>query len=217
MNYSEYLPYARPQEKEKIEAIIAAGSINQACIDLGQDQRNMRRSLKNMRERVAREEGFAPEAGLNQPTAPSEILKGRSFLKKDDEGTLTWYKTAFKESENLDILQDLLSKAAEKMQTIPLIKPPSATPNEELCTVYTLTDFHLGMLAWEGEGGERWDLPTAKSVMINAFQDLISQSPPSESAIFNQLGDFLHFDGLGRGDTTKQTCTGCVRSIWRMH
>ena len=77
MNYSEYLPYARPQEKEKIEAIIAAGSINQACIDLGQDQRNMRRSLKNMRERVAREEGFAPEAGLNQPTAPSEILKGR--------------------------------------------------------------------------------------------------------------------------------------------
>ena len=152
MNYSEYLPYARAHEREKIEAITAAGSVNQACLDLGQDQRTVRRALKNMKERIAREEGFAPDAGLNQPTAPSEILKGRSFLKKDEEGTLTWYKTAFKESENLDILQDLLSKAAEKMQTIPVIKPPSATPNEELCTVYTLTDFHLGMLAWEGDG-----------------------------------------------------------------
>jgi len=196
MNYEQYLPYARPQEREKLEAIIKAGSINGGANALGQDQRSVRRALKTMRERVAREDGFAPEAGLNQATAPSEILKGRSFLKKDEDGTLTWYKTAFKESENLDMLHDVLGRAAEKMQTIPVIKPPQATPNEELCTVYTLTDFHLGMLAWEGEGGEHWDLPTAKSVMINAFQDLIAQSPPSEFAIFNQLGDFLHFDGL---------------------
>ena len=80
MDFSKYLPYAREHEREKINAVTKAGSINGACAALGIDQRNVRRALKNMKERIAREEGFAPEAGLNQPLAPSEILKGLSLI-----------------------------------------------------------------------------------------------------------------------------------------
>ena len=196
INLKQYLPYAREHEREKIEAVIDAGSINGGADLIGYDQRSMRRMLKRMKARVAKEEGFAPEAELSQPLSAGEFLKGRSFTRKDEEGNLTWYKTAFDNAENLEMLQEVLAKSAEKMQIIPRLSPPKGALKDDLATVYTITDFHLGMLAWEGEGGEHWDMATAKSVLLNAFHDLISQSPDSEVAIFNQLGDFMHFDGL---------------------
>ena len=196
INLKQYLPYAREHEREKIEAVIDAGSINGGADLIGYDQRSMRRMLKRMKARVAKEEGFAPEAELSQPLSAGEFLKGRSFTRKDEEGNLTWYKTAFDNAENLEMLQEVLAKSAEKMQIIPRLSPPKGALKDDLATVYTITDFHLGMLAWEGEGCEHWDMATAKSVLLNAFHDLISQSPDSEVAIFNQLGDFMHFDGL---------------------
>jgi hypothetical protein len=29
--------------------------------------------------------------------------------------------------------------------------------NDDLCNLYTFTDYHLGMLAWGEEGGDDWD------------------------------------------------------------
>jgi hypothetical protein len=65
-----------------------------------------------------------------------------------------------------------------------------------LCTVYTLTDAHIGMLAWHREGGEDWDLGIAEATITGCFERAIQSAPDSELAIFNQLGDLLHYDGL---------------------
>jgi hypothetical protein len=65
-----------------------------------------------------------------------------------------------------------------------------------LCTVYTLTDCHVGALAWRKEGGDDWDLQIAEDTLLGCFRYMVESSPASELGVVNQLGDFLHWDGL---------------------
>lgn len=68
--------------------------------------------------------------------------------------------------------------------------------DQDLCTVYTLTDFHLGMYAWGEETGADWDMEIAKAVMLNAFIEMMDGSPDSEVGVFANIGDLLHWDGM---------------------
>jgi hypothetical protein len=52
------------------------------------------------------------------------------------------------------------------------------------------------MLAWHKEGGADWDLGIAERTLFGCFEQMIASAPPAESCIVNQLGDFLHYDGL---------------------
>jgi hypothetical protein len=80
-----------------------------------------------------------------------------------------------------------------KLPRIAPTVPPRGS--QELCTVYTLTDCHVGALAWHREGGADWDLQIAEDTLIGCFRHMIESSPASDMAVVNQLGDFLHFDG----------------------
>jgi hypothetical protein len=52
------------------------------------------------------------------------------------------------------------------------------------------------MLAWHREGGDDWDLGIAEETLVGAFAHMIRSAPKARVAVINQLGDFLHFDGL---------------------
>lgn len=79
----------------------------------------------------------------------------------------------------------------------PFKKVPAPKKTEgELLTDYTITDFHLGMYAWHLETGQDWDMDIAEAVILNAVADMMDRSPDSEQAIFSQLGDLLHWDGM---------------------
>jgi len=65
-----------------------------------------------------------------------------------------------------------------------------------LLNCYVITDYHLGMLSWGEETGADWDLQIAEDLIIKWFAQAIHQSPDANTAIFAQLSDFLHFDGM---------------------
>ena len=78
-------------------------------------------------------------------------------------------------------------------------KPSKKSKNKkdsELLNLYTITDYHLGMLAWGEEAGEAWDIKIAEDLLFNWFSTAVESAPNSETAVFAQLGDFLHTDGL---------------------
>ena len=52
------------------------------------------------------------------------------------------------------------------------------------------------MKAWKDSDGDDWDLKIARDVFLNAIHDMLNASPKSGTGILNQLGDFLHWDGL---------------------
>jgi hypothetical protein len=95
--------------------------------------------------------------------------------------------------------EQMMRAAVEAMSAdLPRLEPAPgpALSNPDLATLYTLTDCHVGMLAWHREGGADWDLSIAERTLVGCFEAMVTAAPPSELGIVNQLGDFLHFDGL---------------------
>lgn len=152
------------------------------------------RSIKRINTHAS-QSGFAPEANINHPIAPGFKLKGYSTFAKDEDGNPTWYKT-IEDKEAQEELQNGVLEAFK--ESLPRIKPVAAPKHtlDELLTCYVITDYHLGMMAWHEETGADWDLKIAEDLLINWFSTAIENTPKSETAIFAQLGDFLHFDGL---------------------
>jgi hypothetical protein len=68
--------------------------------------------------------------------------------------------------------------------------------DKDLLSLITITDFHLGMYAWEAETGDDWDVNISKRVFLNAIADMIEAAPKAHTGFLCQLGDFLHFDGI---------------------
>jgi len=99
--------------------------------------------------------------------------------------------------EELRALQKAAFEAmCKELPPLPAIRPPVRTRDADLCNLYTLTDFHIGMLSWDRETGADWDLKIAELVLVGTFTRMIDAAPLAEVGILNQLGDFLHFDSL---------------------
>jgi hypothetical protein len=125
------------------------------------------------------------------------IVTGRSTLTdlRTGEPVMEWVKESLDRQKAAEAQQAAYAVlAAELPRTAPTV-PPRASEGH-LCTVYTLTDCHVGALAWRREGGDDWDLTIAEDTLLGCFRHMIEASPASELGVVNQLGDFLHWDGL---------------------
>ena len=123
-------------------------------------------------------------------------LKGTSTLYNGaGEMTQQWVKTDAKLEELQRMQRAALDGLMAELKPIARIKAPKVT-SADLLTLYTLTDCHVGMLAWDKEAGEDWDLKIAEKCLVETFTRMIDAAPASKVGIVNQLGDFLHFDSL---------------------
>lgn len=191
--------WATPRQAEFIDATNLHGSMNSAERALGITSGVICKSLKRLRARAAAS-GYSPAHGLNSTIAPGYVGKGHSTLEKiNPDGSRTavlqWTKTKAD-----DLLREELQRAAyEAMASeLPRVAASSGpgTTSDALCNVYTLTDSHIGMLAWRKEGGADWDLNIAEQVLTGCFERMVAASPASAMCVVNQLGDWLHSDGL---------------------
>lgn len=124
------------------------------------------------------------------------IVTGRSTLRDPDGNVvLEWEKTSLDRQKAAEAQQAAFAALSAKLPRIAPTVPPRASEGH-LCTVYTLTDAHIGMLAWWREGGADWDLGIAENTIVGCFEEAIRGTPVSELAILNQLGDLLHYDSL---------------------
>ncbi|MBO9717506.1 MAG: metallophosphoesterase [Pseudoxanthomonas sp.] len=145
---------------------------------------------------LAARRGWSPEHQMVHPTAPGFIAKGTSTLYREDGSVAAqWVKTTADQEAQLAALEAAVVAMGEK---IPRDKPRPAPTRTvaDLCNVYVLTDYHLGMLAWHEETGADWDTEIAEAMLVDWFAAAIAQAPAAESAVFAQLGDFLHWDGM---------------------
>ena len=124
-------------------------------------------------------------------------ITGKSTLKdKDGKTIIEWTKTSVTEEDRLKVLKSVIKALKEDIKpTIPIEKPISFLDNN-LCNQYTLTDYHLGMMAWGEETGSDWDMKIAEDTLVKFFKVSIETSPKANEAIFAQIGDFMHWDGL---------------------
>jgi hypothetical protein len=124
------------------------------------------------------------------------IAKGVSTLY-DAEGNVKaqWVKSRLDEEKAIEALRAAVEAMAGEVAPVAPVTAPE-TGQSNLLTLYTFTDYHVGMLAWNKEGGDDWDLKIAEETGVKAMAALTAGAPQSERAIVNIQGDFLHWDGL---------------------
>lgn len=206
------------QIAEAVAAMQEHGNQSAAAASLGLARSSFQNRLRRAAERglmgtrpvlpgfaiksVASKQG---DAWVKQTKAPGEVfelpvgqvVKGVSALV-DSEGreVAKWIKTRSDEAAQ----QAAMRAAIEALKDeIPRAEPVAAPAHtiDDLLNQYTITDHHLGALAWNEEtrAGD-YDLRIGEQLIIDWFAAAIAQSPPAKRAVFAQLGDFLHYDSF---------------------
>jgi hypothetical protein len=124
------------------------------------------------------------------------IVTGKSPLRNADGDVVAeWTKTSLDRQRAEEARQAAFEAMAADLPRAKAVAPPGAVSGD-LCNLYTFTDYHLGMLAQQEEGGANWDLKIAEALLTDSFAAMVAQSPTAETAVINLQGDLLHTDGM---------------------
>lgn len=185
-----------PTQTLIVESVIKnRGNCTLAAAELGKSPRRIQEVWQLVKSRMA-VSGYAPDNGIKSPVPHPFFLKGMSQLRgPNEEVVMTWYKSQIDLEKKFEIVKDYVSQLNSEVQPIPEVKSPSVV-KDDLCNLYTMTDCHMGMLAWHKEGGADWDIKIATRILGGCFKASLDAAPPAKVGIVNQLGDFLHTDGF---------------------
>lgn len=152
--------------------------------------------------RLSRMKDVPPAPTTVFPIVPEgHKLAGVSSLQKIVDPTtgdtvLQWVKTAADAQKREETCKAALDAL---LSEVPRVLPESVSVGKrpaELASLYIITDYHLGMMAWGEETGAPWDLKIAEDLLVNWFAYAIQHSPAASQGVLAQLGDFLHYDSL---------------------
>ena len=185
--------YATVRQLEYLEAVEKHGTNTKAAKALGVDRRTLDKSMVSLRDKAAKM-GYSPSHGMTKTVPDGFKVRGvSSYYDLDGNLKGQWVKS----SADDDQREAAIRAAAEAMsEDLPRLQPVDAPAVSiaQLATLYTLTDSHVGMLAWKKEGGENWDLKIAEATLVGCFAQMVESSPAAKIGFVNQLGDFLHYD-----------------------
>lgn len=194
VDYEHLRPYAAtPKQNKLLDALKSAKHLQEAAHTIDMDPSNAGKLLKALKIKAARQDANQHLNGNTEgyPLNGTSILRGA-----DGEVIQYWEKRSVDKERQAEIQQEVLLALKDEIKPLKPVKSPKVT-NKDLLNCYIITDYHMGMLAWDEEtGDDNWDTDKAEALLYNWFQLAIKQSPNSESAVLAQLGDFLHYDGL---------------------
>jgi hypothetical protein len=190
------LAYANAGQTTYLRAVIDHGSVRAAARAIGAQKNSILYAIKTV-ERNAAARGFAPAHDMTRPVPEPFRVRGVStYYNKDGKASGQWVKSALDDGQWAAIKRAALAALAEELPRADPVAFKGRPAVDALATVYTLTDCHVGMLAWGRETGVDWDLKIAESTLVGCFEQMIATSPAGAVGFVNQLGDFLHQDGL---------------------
>lgn len=189
------LEWATDREREIIAEIERWGSGAEAARQLGMSKGSVNGAVKRVKDRAAKA-GYSPDHDMTRTVPEGYSVRGVStYYDAEGKPRGQWVK-----SRADDVAREAAMRAAyEAMaEELPRVAPTPAPAETEsaLCNLYTLTDCHVGMLAWGQETGDDWDLKIAEETLTRCFERSVEASPPARVAVVNQLGDWNHWDGL---------------------
>lgn len=143
------------------------------------------------------DEGDVVPANGAFPAPDGMFVRSTSTLVDGQTGVVKqqWVKADKLKEDALAAIMEASLRAAERVTPRDFAHPPIDV-DTDLAQLYTVTDYHFGMLAWKRETGDAWDLAIAKACLLAVFQNMLAAAPRAATGILNQLGDCLHFDGL---------------------
>lgn len=190
--------WATETQKRYIDAVNQHNGMRKACRELGITIATMSKAISRARD-CAAAHNYAPESNdsMVRGWPVPMISRGNSVLRgKNGEILLTWEKSKLDDQRWLETQMQVVEAMSAELPRIDPVPFKRRAVDESLCTIYTLTDSHVGMLSWGRETGDDWDLKIAERTLVGCMSELVRAAPDSKVGFLNQLGDFLHQDGL---------------------
>jgi hypothetical protein len=191
----KWLEYAIGKQANYIKAVMEHGSGSKAAKALGVCKNTINKAVRAAKRRAAKS-GYAPEHDMTRTVPDGYMVKGVStYYNAEGRAAGQWVKSTADQERMEEIMREAIAAMGE---TIPRLRPIPAPPsgNDKLLNCFVITDYHLGMLSWKEETGADWDINIAETMLVKWFEQAIAQSPPAETAVFAQISDFLHSDGV---------------------
>ena len=175
----------------------------QAYLDHGRNKTQAAAALGLDRSTFRGRLAMAESRGLHLPQGVREAIASVGI---DDTAIVSggWLKTKdvsvqFRmpkpDGMKIDLAADQIKQALKDLESVTLPKPHHTT--SELLTLYPLPDIHAGMKY------KQWGLTDTVERLDYIFDQLISSTPQSKTALFLILGDLLHHN-----DRTNKTQSG---------
>jgi hypothetical protein len=195
MQYSELYQFCNtPLQRERLRQIEEHGNPTAAATAVKGHDGTYRRLLRDLKARAAL--AGVSESNLNPQIPEGFQVKGTSTLY-DTEGNakLQWVKTSQDQERQLEAMQAMVDALKEDIPKEKPVRSPKTT-DANLANQYTITDYHLGCLAWGEETGADWNLKIAEDLLVKWFQKAISIAPDAHTAYLLDLGDTEHYDSI---------------------
>ena len=193
----DYLPYASTdRQREILTSLAKTLSSVVTSAEVGANQSEICKVFRKIKARAAAQ-GFAPEHDYTRTVPDGFTVKGVStYYNKEGEVKGQWVKSAADRERMVEMAREMVADICADVVRMEPLRPPVTRRESELLNLYTLTDCHIGMLAWGRESGKDWDLRIAEQTLTGCFADMIRRSPDAETCVIAQLGDWMHYDGL---------------------
>lgn len=189
----DLIQFATVRQIEYIEAIEKYGSIRKAAKSLDVYHSCLARSIKGLKARAAKQD---PKQHDYTKVVPDGFtIKGVSqYIDKDGKVAGQWVKTNADHEKLMEIAKAQIEAMCDNIPKSSPIVLKSGTLNH-LVNVYTITDAHVGALAWdiETKSGD-WDLSIAERTLTDCMKAMIEQSPKAHTCVIANLGDYCHYD-----------------------
>jgi hypothetical protein len=190
-----FLAFANDRQKEIIQAINEYGGIRPAARALKLHHTTVADSIRIVRRKAAIS-GYAPDNDMVRVVPDPFIVRGIStYYNAEGKASGQWVKSRIEDTKLQEMMRQSIDAMKEEIPRLTALPAPPLS-NDNLLNCYVITDYHLGMLSWDEETGENWDVAIAEKLVVKWMEQAIAQSPNADTAVFAQLSDFLHFDGM---------------------
>jgi hypothetical protein len=155
------------------------------------------RAAGGNRAEAARRLGI-PVSTLKDRVGGDFRIKGTSTLYdvETGEAKLQWVKTTEDQAQQEAKLRAIVDGLKAELPVIKRAYRPSGKRPEHLLNLIPMGDPHFGLLCWDKEVGEDFDLTIAKRDLCGAVDYLVGQAPAANRCLIANLGDFFHVDNL---------------------
>jgi hypothetical protein len=187
--------WATVRQLEYIDAIEKFESQRKAATALGVSKTAIQEAILNLKKKAAKR-GYSPEHDMSRTVPDGYMVKGVStYYNANGKPAGQWVKSSADQARMEAIMREGFAAMSEDIPRIDPMAAP-APGNDKLLNCYVITDYHLGMLSWHEETGADWDIDIAERTLVKWFEQAVAQSPNAETAVFAQISDFLHSDGI---------------------
>tara|TARA_R100000951_G_scaffold45720_2_gene38838 strand:- start:334 stop:1530 length:1197 start_codon:yes stop_codon:yes gene_type:complete len=184
------------KHKDYIDLLRSHRTYSEAAEELGVHVASVSKMVDRILSRAAAK-GIAPYAGMTKPIAEGFVPKRIStFYNDQGQVSRQWVIQEPERAKMLEMLKDLSAELLEGVEPVEPTPAPTAPLEDDLMINIPIGDAHIGMLSWEEETNDKYDLKIAKDLHCRAIDMLIHQTPAAKHCTIIDLGDFMHSDNL---------------------